>query len=146
MNKWTQSSQISLGRWGRRHMYRKGKERHQTCEMESYESLKYELSGENVWPLLLFEVVRLWIRGWKKSFRMENLGKKRCLSLKVIEKLPFGKHEVIDTSCFFYIEAYLRKVCWEVYNTKVEEIQTDLFTGMSVVHISSTERLRKYWE
>lgn len=89
MNKWTQSSQISLGRWGRRHMYRKGKERHQTCGMESYESLKYELSGENVWPLLLFEVVRLWIRGWKKSFRMENLGKKKMFKLESNWKITF---------------------------------------------------------
>lgn len=89
MNKWTQRSQISLRRWGRRHMYRKGKERHQTCGMESYESLKYELSGENVWPLLLFEDVRLWIPSWKKPFRMEKLGKKRCLRLESNWKITF---------------------------------------------------------
>lgn len=84
---------------------------------------------------------------------MEKLGKKVFEDLEVIEKSPFGKHEIIDTSYFFffdtlyfYIEAYLRKVGWEVYNTNVEEIQSELFTGMSVVHTLSTERSRKYWK
>lgn len=61
MNKWTQSSQISLRRWRKRDMYRKGKETKKTPSLWNgvLWSLEYELLGENVWLTLLFADARL---------------------------------------------------------------------------------------